>query len=96
MTPAEREAQRRSFAYGNTKLANEAVTRELIDRAADRLPAPVPDRPISPARVVAAALTCALLMTASSAAAVHFTWWWGLGIPLAPLVAALATCRPPR
>ena len=29
------EEQRRSFAYGNLKLSNPAVTRELVDRAAD-------------------------------------------------------------
>jgi hypothetical protein len=35
MTDAEREEQRRSFAYGNLKLHDETVTREQIDRAAD-------------------------------------------------------------
>lgn len=34
MTPEEREAQRRDFAYGNTKLANPAITREMVDKAA--------------------------------------------------------------
>ncbi|MGH9860847.1 MAG: hypothetical protein ACRD5F_12565 [Candidatus Acidiferrales bacterium] len=37
MTPAEQEEQRRSFAYGNTKLENEAITRDIIDRAAEEL-----------------------------------------------------------
>jgi hypothetical protein len=35
MTPAEREAQRRSFVYGNTKLAHADVTRDMVDDAAD-------------------------------------------------------------
>ena len=35
MTPEEREAQRRSFAYGNAKGSNPAVTREMVDRAAE-------------------------------------------------------------
>jgi hypothetical protein len=37
MTPAEREAQRRSFVYGNTAFENDRITRELVDRVADRL-----------------------------------------------------------
>lgn len=37
MTAAEREGQRRSFAYGNAKIENDRVTREIIDQAADRL-----------------------------------------------------------
>ena len=28
--PGEREAQRRSFAYGNTKIENSLITREMI------------------------------------------------------------------
>jgi hypothetical protein len=36
-TEAEREAHRRSFAYGNVHLANPRVTREDIDKAADQL-----------------------------------------------------------
>ncbi len=31
----QREAQRRSFAYGNVKIENERVTHEMVDRAAD-------------------------------------------------------------
>ena len=27
----ERQAQRRSFAYGNTKIENDRVTREMVD-----------------------------------------------------------------
>lgn len=36
-TPEEKEAHRRSFAYGNTKIENDRITREMIDREADRL-----------------------------------------------------------
>jgi hypothetical protein len=35
MTPEEKEAQRRSFAYGNANISNANITRELIDDAAD-------------------------------------------------------------
>jgi hypothetical protein len=35
VTDEEREQHRRSFAYGNCHLANESITREDIDRAAD-------------------------------------------------------------
>jgi hypothetical protein len=37
MTDAEREEQRRSFVYGNCSIENPAVTREVVDRVADRL-----------------------------------------------------------
>ena len=37
MTPSQLEAQRRSFAYGNTRLENERITREVVDREADAL-----------------------------------------------------------
>lgn len=37
MTPEAKERQRRSFAYGNTHLANDHITKRMIDRAADRL-----------------------------------------------------------
>ena len=33
----ELEAQRRSFAFGNTHFENEQITRETINRAADAL-----------------------------------------------------------
>jgi hypothetical protein len=36
-TEQEREAQIRSFAYGNTRLENEAITKADIDRAAESL-----------------------------------------------------------
>lgn len=36
MTPEEQEAQRRSFAYGNTAIGNPAITRGLVDKAATR------------------------------------------------------------
>jgi len=37
MTAEEREEQRRSFAYGNTKIENPQITRQLIDQEADKL-----------------------------------------------------------
>jgi len=37
MTPVQAERQRRSFAYGNVKVENDSITREMIDRAAERL-----------------------------------------------------------
>jgi hypothetical protein len=33
ITPEEHDAQVRSFAYGNTRIENEAITRADIDRA---------------------------------------------------------------
>jgi hypothetical protein len=36
-TPRQREAQRRSFVYGNTHLENELITREMVDRVAEIL-----------------------------------------------------------
>ena len=39
MTAAEAEAQRRSFAFGNANIENERVTREIVDEAAERVPA---------------------------------------------------------
>jgi hypothetical protein len=32
MSAEERQAQRRSFAYGNTKIENDRITREMIDQ----------------------------------------------------------------
>lgn len=36
-TSAEREAQRRSFAYGNTAFENARITREMIDDQAEKM-----------------------------------------------------------
>jgi hypothetical protein len=36
-TPEHREQQRRSFVYGNTAFENELITREMVDREADKL-----------------------------------------------------------
>ena len=36
-TPEHREEQRRSFVYGNTAFENERITREMIDRQAEKL-----------------------------------------------------------
>jgi len=37
MTAEQREHQRRSFAYGNTKIENPQITKQVIDEAADEL-----------------------------------------------------------
>ena len=37
--PSEREAQRRSFAYGNTHIENPRITRQTIDQQAEQLKA---------------------------------------------------------
>lgn len=34
MTPEQREQQRRSFAYGNTKIENDLITRDMVDEQA--------------------------------------------------------------
>lgn len=34
-TPEHREAQRRSFAYGNTAFENSRITRDMIDHQAE-------------------------------------------------------------
>lgn len=47
MTDQEREAQIRSFAYGNTHLENGTITKADIDKAADSLQH---ERAIRPAR----------------------------------------------
>jgi len=39
MTPAEKEEQRRSFAFGNTNIENERITRQIVDEAAEALEA---------------------------------------------------------
>jgi hypothetical protein len=36
-TPEQRERQRRSFVYGNTHFENELITREMVNREAERL-----------------------------------------------------------
>jgi len=37
LTPNEKEAQRRSFAYGNAKIENPRITRATIDEEAENL-----------------------------------------------------------
>jgi hypothetical protein len=39
-TAEENEEQRRSFAYGNTKIENPRITRETVDKEADELKQP--------------------------------------------------------
>jgi hypothetical protein len=36
-TPEHREQQRRSFVYGNTHFENKLITREMVDREAEKL-----------------------------------------------------------
>lgn len=48
-TPEEQEEQRRSFAYGNTKIENPRITRDTVDREAESLGAPKNGRGIGPA-----------------------------------------------
>jgi hypothetical protein len=36
-TPEHREEQRRSFVYGNTHFENALITREMVDREAEKL-----------------------------------------------------------
>ena len=36
-TSQEKEEQRRSFAYGNTKIENSRITREMVDQEAEAL-----------------------------------------------------------
>jgi len=35
MTNAQKEEQRRSFAYGNTKIENERITRKMVEELAE-------------------------------------------------------------
>jgi hypothetical protein len=37
MSAAQSEEQRRSFAYGNTKIENDRITREMVDEQAEAL-----------------------------------------------------------
>lgn len=37
MSDAEKEAQRRSFAFGNANIENARVTREMVANAAEKL-----------------------------------------------------------
>lgn len=39
LTPQQEEAQRRSFAFGNTNIENDRITRETVDQAAQELAA---------------------------------------------------------
>ncbi len=36
-TDAQKEEQRRSFAYGNTAFENSAITREMVDQQAEAM-----------------------------------------------------------
>lgn len=37
MTPTQREAQRRSFVYGTTKLENKYITEEMVNEIGEEL-----------------------------------------------------------
>jgi hypothetical protein len=37
MTDEEKEAQRRSFVYGNLAISNPSITREMVDEVADEM-----------------------------------------------------------
>ncbi len=37
MTDQQKEVQRRSFAFGNTKIENELITKDMVDKIADRM-----------------------------------------------------------
>ncbi len=37
MSGAEKEAQRRSFAFGNAHIENSRVTREMVEAAAEKI-----------------------------------------------------------
>jgi hypothetical protein len=37
MSPEDQEQQRRSFAYGNTKIENDLITREMVEQVAEEL-----------------------------------------------------------
>jgi len=45
MSEEEREAQRISFAYGNTKLSNQDITREDVIKASQELKDDLPRTP---------------------------------------------------
>lgn len=49
-TEEQKEEQRRSFAYGNTKIENSRITRETVDREAESLGAPKNGRRTGPAQ----------------------------------------------
>jgi len=38
-SPAQREEQRRSFVYGNTAFENDLITRDMVDREAEKVKA---------------------------------------------------------
>jgi hypothetical protein len=40
MSDSQKEAQRRSFAYGNAHIENDRVTRAMVDEAAEKMTRP--------------------------------------------------------
>ena len=49
MSCAQQEQQRRSFVYGNTKIENDRVTREMVDEQAESVTAPASVSSATPA-----------------------------------------------
>ena len=48
LTSQEKEEQRRSFAYGNTKIENSRITREMVDQEAESLKKETADSSLRP------------------------------------------------
>ncbi len=44
ITPEDHQAQRRSFAYGNTKIENDRITREMVAEQDELLKAEIQTR----------------------------------------------------
>jgi hypothetical protein len=43
-SPEQREAQRKSFVYGNTAFENELITREMVEKQAQNVQPPSRDK----------------------------------------------------
>lgn len=64
MPPEEKEAQRRSFAYGNSNISNGAVTREMVNQEAENMPHVHDPRPM---RYGMACAECGEILEAAAA-----------------------------
>lgn len=77
MTLEEREAQRRSFVYGNVKLHNPEITREMVDEVGDEMAADTTKRwvdswwAVSVALIVLAAFFALVYSVAPNGAREH-------------------------
>ena len=47
-SPAQRDEHRRSFVFGNTAIENDLITREMVDREAEKLAREPNDKTASP------------------------------------------------